>query len=69
MFILLNGEALDVALEFKEEVISDKGGVKSIIARLDKRYKKNDPLSMFHAFVSFETYEQRNTLSLPEYIN
>ena len=37
MFILLNGEALDVALEFKEEVISDKGGVKSIIARLDKR--------------------------------
>ena len=68
MFILLNGEALDVALEFKE-VISDKGGVKSIIARLDKLYKKNDPLSMFHAFVSFETYEQRSTLSLPEYIN
>ena len=38
MFLLLNGEALDAALELAEEVISSR--IKSIMAHLDKLYKK-----------------------------
>ena len=68
MFLSLNGEALDVALELEEEVISGKDGVKSIMARLDKLYKKDDTLSKFPAVESFETYKRPSTLSILEYI-
>ena len=33
IFLLLNGEILDTALELEEEVISGTDGVKSIMAR------------------------------------
>ena len=69
MFLSLNGEALDAALELEEEVISGKDGVKSIMTHLDKLYKKDDTLSKFHALDSFETYKRPSTLSIPEYIN
>ena len=39
------------------EVINGKDGVKSIMACLDKLYKKDDTLSKFHALESFETYK------------
>ena len=68
MFLSLNGEALDAALELEKEVISGKDEVKSIMARLDKLYKKDDTLSKFHALESFETYKQPSTLSRSEYI-
>ena len=51
------------------EVINGKDGVKSIMACLDKLYKKDDTLSKFHALESFETYKWPSTLSIPEYIN
>ena len=68
MFLSLNGETLDAALELEEEVIS-KDGVKSIMTRLDELYKKDDTLSKFHTLESFETYKRPSTLSIPEYIN
>ena len=43
--------------------------VKSIAARLDKLYKKDDTLSKSHALESFETYKQPSTLSISECIN
>ena len=52
IIISLYGKALDAALELEEEVISSKDGVKSIMAHLDKIYKK-DTLSKFHASESF----------------
>ena len=55
MFLSVNGKALDAALELEEEVISGKDRVKSIIACLDKLYKKDDTLPKFHALESFET--------------
>ena len=57
MFLSLNGQALDAALELEEEVISGKDGVKSIMARLDKHYKKDDTLSKFYVLESFETFK------------
>ena len=55
MFLSVNGKALDAALELEEEVISGKDRVKSIMACLDKLYKKVDTLPKFHALESFET--------------
>ena len=69
IFLSLNWEVFDAALELEEEVISGKDGVKSIMARLDKIYKKDDTLSKFHALEYFETYKRPSTLSIPEYIN
>ena len=69
MFISLHGEALDAALELEEEVISGKDGVKSIMARLDKLYKKDDTLPKFPAVESFETYKRPSTLYILELIN
>ena len=68
MFLSLNGEALDAALEL-EEVISGKDRLKSIVTHLDKLYKEDDTLSKFHTLESFETYKRPSTLSIPEYIN
>ena len=68
MFLLLNGEALEAALESEGEVISGKDEVKSIMARLEKRYKKVDILYKFHVLESFKTYKQPSTLSI-KYIN
>ena len=64
-FLLLNREALDVALELEEEVKSGKDGVRSIIVHLDKFYKKDDTLSKFHAlcFIS-EKHNRPSTLSI-----
>ena len=67
MFLLLNGETLDATLELEEEVICGKSGVKSIMACLDKLYKKDDTLSKFHVLESFETYKRLSTLYIPEY--
>ena len=50
------GEALDSALELGEEVISHK--INSIMACLDKLYRKDDILSRFDALESFETYKR-----------
>ena len=47
MFLLLEDEALDAALEMHEDEISSKDGVKIITARIDKLYKKDDALSKF----------------------
>ena len=55
MFLLVNGEALDAVLELEEEVVCGKYEVQSIMADLDKLYKKDDTLSTFHALESFET--------------
>ena len=66
MFISLNGEALDAALKLEEEVISGNDGVKSIMARLDKLYKKDDTLPKFSAVESFETYKRPSTLYILE---
>ena len=44
MFLSLEGEALDAALELDEEDIGSENGVKLIMARLDKLYKKDDTL-------------------------
>ena len=43
--------------------------VKSIMACLDKLYKKDDTLFKSHALESFETYKQPSTLSISECIN
>ena len=69
IFLSLNGEILDTALELQEEVISGTDGVKSIMAHRDKLYKEDDTLSNFHALESFEIYKRTSTLSIPEYIN
>ena len=50
-------------------LISSNTIVKSITARLDKLYKKDDTLSKSHALESFETYKQPSTLSISECIN
>lgn len=47
MFLLLNREAFDAALELEEEPVSGKDRVKSIMSRLDKLYNKDDTLSNF----------------------
>ena len=69
MFLSLEGEALDAALELDEDVISSKNGVKEIMLRLDQLYKKDDTLSKFQALENFETYRRPNHMSIPEYIN
>ena len=56
IFLSLEDEPLDAALELREDEISSKGTVKIIIARLDKLYKKDDALFKFLALEAFEMY-------------
>ena len=62
MFFSLEGEAQNAALELEVNAISSKDGVKIILTRLDKLYKKYDTLSKFKALDVFN-------ISIIEYIN
>ena len=39
------------------------------MAKLDKLYKKDDAISKFQAWETFETYKRASQLPIPEYIN
>ena len=39
------------------------------MAKLDKLYKKDDAISKFQAWETFETYKRPSKLPIPEYIN
>ena len=49
MFLSLEGEARDAALELEEDAISSKDSVKIALTRLDKLYKTDNKLPKFHA--------------------
>ena len=49
MFLSLEGEARDAALELEEDAISSKDSVKIALTWLDKLYKTDNTLSKFHA--------------------
>ena len=68
-FFSLKSEALDGALEFHEGKISSKNGVKVVMARLGKLYKKDVALSKFQALEAFEVYKRPSKLSISDYIN
>ena len=53
----------------KMDETNSKDRVIKIMAKLDKLYKKDDAISKFQAWETFETYKRPSKLPIPEYIN
>ena len=66
MFLLLNGEASDAALDLEEEVISGKEEVKSIMACLIKFRKR---VTLYLSFMPWNLLKHINDLILCLYRN
>ena len=73
MFLSLEGEALQSAIEFHDSLcdyeIKSKVGVEIIISWLNNLYKNDDALSKFLVSQAFETCKKQSKLSMQEYIN
>ena len=65
----LENEALDAVLELEEENISAENGVDTIIARLDRIYKKDETLENYMALEAFETFKRPENMKICDYLN
>ena len=69
MFLSLEGEAQDTVLELSDGEISSETGVKNIIDRLEKLFKKDETLQKYQALEAFETYPRPTSSSIQEFLN
>ena len=65
----LENEALDAVLELEEETISAENGVDTIIAKLDRIYKKDETLENYMALEAFETFKRTENMKISDYLN
>ena len=64
--LTLEGEAQDAVLELSTAEITQKDGVKKIIAQLDKIYKKDELSQKYSALEAFENYKRTTNVTMRE---
>lgn len=64
----MSGKPEEVAIQLNSATLSVDGGVKLLIAELDKLYEKDQTQSIFTAIDSFITYRRPKDMSMEEYI-
>ena len=69
LFLTLEDEAQDAVLELETEKIKAKDGVETIIACLDKLFKKDKTQSAFEALEAFEGYKRPKDLCIADFCN
>ena len=69
IFLTLEGQAREAALELDVARISEKTGVQNIIEKLDSLFLKDKTQSAFEAYDTFEKFRRNEETSISDYIN
>ena len=64
----LEGEAEDAVLEIEEDLLCTEDGLKLVLDKLDKIFKKNAIIEKFEALDSFETYRRSSDTTIHNFI-
>ena len=69
MFLVLDEDAQDAALELPESDITGDEGIDKIVARLDQLYLKDRTQQAYEAYEAFETYKRPNDTNITNFVN
>ena len=69
IFLTLEGTAREAVLELDVEAISEATGVETIIAHLNKIFKKDQKLAAYEAYENFEKFKRSPDMSIRSFIN
>ena len=64
----LQGEAQDAVLELPASELASEDGVKKVIERLDKLYKKDELIERYSAIEAFDSYRRPKNTSIKDFL-